>query len=273
MVEIPKDAFRLKTEMLIEDQEVSDPVRPYFGISGIGASCTRALWYNFRWVSKRTFKPRVKRLLNRGHREEPIVIKDLRAIGCEVKGAQKTMVTGYGHIKGHPDGIVANVPDAPKTDHLLEIKTANNSNFNKIKKVGVEKAQPSYWAQVQCYMSLLKLKRTLFIVVNKDNDERYYERIRYDKEVADGFFKRAEDTILSEFPPPKIGGATWYECKWCDHYQLCQFGDPPQVNCRTCHQLDMHKNGRWRCGLYKKPRSVAAQRAGCGDWTILKGLE
>ena len=38
---------KLKTESLIEDQELVEPPRSYFGISGIGHNCARALWYTF----------------------------------------------------------------------------------------------------------------------------------------------------------------------------------------------------------------------------------
>jgi len=275
MVAIPKETFVLKIEEAIENQTIVQQPRPYFGISGIGSSCARDLWYSFRWATESKITPRQQRLFNRGHREEPIIIKDLIAIGCEVKNRQKGMTTGYGHIKGHIDGTVSNVPDASKTEHLLELKTANNSNFKSIKKDGIEKSKPDYFAQVQCYMHLLKLKRTLFVVVNKDNDERYYERIRYDKEVAEKYFARAEDIILSEFPPTRIGGASWYECKWCDHYLLCQYDEEPLKNCRTCQHLDMHKGGRWRCSYLKQPRSVAKQREGkgCPWWVKMEGLK
>ena len=176
--------IKLKTEALIEDQELIESPRSYFGISGIGHPCARSLWYNFRWVTPRQFSPRVKRLLNRGHLEEPIVIKDLEAIGCRVHSTQKDLVTGHGHIKGHNDGIVDNLPDAPRTPHLLEIKTANEKNFNAIKKDGISIAKPEYEAQAQGYMKLLKLKRTLFVVVNKNTDERYYERVSFDAKKA-----------------------------------------------------------------------------------------
>ena len=273
MVAIPAETMLLKIETAIENQTIADPLRPYFGISGIGASCARQLWYNFRWVTARTLSPRERRLLNRGHQEEPIVIADLRAAGCRVHRRQQTMVTGHGHIKGHSDGTVTNVPDAPKTEHLLEIKTANEKNFAQMKKQGIQVAKPEYYAQTQCYMKELKLKRTLFIVANKNNDARYYERLRYDKEVAEKYFSRANDIILSEFPLVKIGGATWFECKWCNHYLVCHFGEAPAVNCRTCHHLDMHPGGRWRCALHREPRSTARQRAGCPDWLLLKGLK
>ena len=273
MTIIPQSIIRLKTEMLIEDPPIKQVTRPYIGISGIGNECPRALWYGFRWVAMREFVPRVQRLLTRGHREEPIIIADLKAIGCVVSGRQKTIITGEGHIKGHTDGIIENVPDAPKTPHLLELKTANDSNFKKIVKQGVEKAKPEYYAQCQCYMDKLNLKRALFIVVNKNTDARYYERIHLNKKVAQFYFDRAMDIITTEIPPDKIGASTWFACKWCDYYDVCQFDGPISKNCRTCKSLDLHPKGRWRCSLRKEPRGVKRQREGCSMWEKMEGLK
>ena len=150
MVAIPN--MMLKIEREIEDKTIVQQPRPYLGISGIGHHCVRAMWYDFRWVSEKKLTPRQQRLFSRGHREEPIIIKDLRTAGCIVRNQQKGMITGHGHIKGHIDGTVDNVPDAPKTTHLLEIKTANKNRFSKMEKEGVGRSDPSYLAQMQCYM-------------------------------------------------------------------------------------------------------------------------
>jgi hypothetical protein len=273
MANIPESLLRLKTEIMIEDPPVIQTNRPYFGISGIGNECPRALWYSFRWTTERAFSPRVQRLLTRGHREEPIIIADLKKIGIKVSGRQKTIIAGEGHIKGHCDGVAENVPDAPNTPHLLEFKTANDANFKKIVKQGVQKAKPEYYAQCQCYMDKLKLKRALFIVVNKNTDARYYERIRIDKKAAQFYFDRAMDIISTETPPDKIGGATWFSCKWCDHYSVCHFDEPIQENCRTCRFLDIYPRGRWRCSRRKEPRSVKRQREGCVLWEKMDSLK
>ena len=268
-IEMPQ---KLKIEQVIENKIYSENPRPYFGISGIGAKCPRALWYSFRWVTKQENTAREYRLFQRGHREEPIIIADLELVGCKVHSTQVEVVTGHGHIKGHNDGIVENLPDAPKTPHLLEMKTANDKRFAQIKKDGIEKSNPEYAAQAQCYMKLLKLKRALFVVVNKNNDERYYERINYDSKQANQLLKRAYDIISTEVPPAKIGGATWYECKWCGHYDVCQFDEQPLKNCRTCYHGDIHDEGKWACSLKDEWLSYDEQLAGCDRWTKLETL-
>ena len=260
---------KLKIEQKIENRLFPAERRPYFGISGVGNKCPRALWYSFRWVSLIQHTARQHRLFQRGHREEPIVIADLEAAGCTVHSTQKEVVTGHGHVKGHNDGIVENLPDAPKTPHLLEIKTANDKNFAKMKKEGIPEG---YLAQAQCYMKLLKLKRALFVVVNKNNDERYYERVNYSAKKANQLLKRAYDIISTEVPPAKIGGSSWYECKWCDHYDTCHFNEEPQMNCRTCQNCDIYDEGQWGCSVFDCSLTYQEQLYGCEIWTKLETL-
>jgi len=55
------------------------------GISELGEECERKVWYAFRWcLPIKRWTGRMRRLLNRGKREEPELIADLRAIGVEV---------------------------------------------------------------------------------------------------------------------------------------------------------------------------------------------
>lgn len=66
------------------DKYWADKFRNHLGASVIGEDCQRKLWYNFRWIVKPEFEPRVKRLLDRGQREEERIVEYLRGIGCTV---------------------------------------------------------------------------------------------------------------------------------------------------------------------------------------------
>ena len=273
MAKLPET--QLKVEGLIENKITIVEPRPYLGISTIGESCPRKLWYNFRWVSKpEELTERKKRLFNRGHREEAIIIKDLESIGCKIHSTQVEVVTGWGHIKGHNDGIGENIPDAPKTPHLLEFKTYADKYFKKLIQNGVEINDPKYYAQCQCYMKLLKLKRTLFIAVNKDNDQRHYERLRYNAQDAKSYLDRAEDIITSQVAPKRINeSSSWWQCKWCNNYDVCHFGEMPEKNCRTCQACDMYEEGAWGCSMHGCYLSTEEQREGCTSWILWEGLK
>ena len=65
------------------------------------------------------------RLFKRGQDEEIRVVHNLLAIGIDVReyGENQRRVSFGGHISGSIDGIIlAGVPEAPKTEHILEIK-------------------------------------------------------------------------------------------------------------------------------------------------------
>jgi hypothetical protein len=271
MAKLPQD-MRLEVEKQIEDGQIEQGFRPYLGMSSIGASCARQLWYGFRLCTHKSIQPRVSRLFQRGHKEEPIIQADLRSIGIIHHSDQLEVVDCHGHCKGHIDDILEKIPDAPKTPHLGEYKTHNDKSFKDLAKKGMRLSKPVHYAQMICYMYKLKLKRGLYIAVNKNDDSRYYERIAEDTDKAESLLRRADDIIGTELPPERIGNSTWYECKWCDYYMICHFGEESLKNCRTCKFCDIHDEGKWKCTGHKIWLSFEQQQLGCHRHKYLEGL-
>lgn len=236
----------------------SEPKRGYLGGSAIGTECERQLWYAFRECSEPQFEGRLYRLFNRGHREEPVFVDELKAIGCQVHevgpdGEQFEVVAFGGHFKGHADGVALGIPEAPQTWHLLEMKTSNTKDFNAIKKHGVEKHKPVHFAQMQVYMHLLKLDRALYMVVCKETDELYTERVKRDPKKAQAIIDKAERIIFANTPPTRISEKSdFYLCKFCDAQELCHgLGDVgvpvPKLSCRQCCHATPEQDGSWSC--------------------------
>ena len=131
--------------------------RNYLGASIIGDPCARKLFYSFRWVSPpERFDGRMLRLFETGHREEARMIADLRMSGVEVwdvdeNGEQFGFSDHGGHFRGHMDGVLMGVKEAPKTPHLFEAKTHNLKSFKKLLSEGVA-SKPLHVAQMQIYM-------------------------------------------------------------------------------------------------------------------------
>ena len=67
--------------------EAGDGFRDHLGASIIGKDCERALWYDFRWASRRVFSGRMLRLFDTGKREEDRLVRDLRRTGATVLDA------------------------------------------------------------------------------------------------------------------------------------------------------------------------------------------
>jgi len=274
------------TEHAIESRIIVDTPRSYLGMSGLGDPCSRKIWLGWRWASPKQYPARVKRIFNRGDLEEARIIADLKEVGIEVyrkdptiqvvqKGddhielfghigeRQEELIGFAGHVKGHTDGRLLGVIEAPKTEHLAEFKTANAKGFKKFKDLGVKEAHKVYYGQLTRYMGGLNLTRAMFIVNNKDTEERHYERVKFDKYYYADLVRKEVEIVLSELPPEKEFAKTWFECKFCDQRAVCHNGATPQVNCRTCEHVDLHDKGRWTCGLNQKDLTFDDQLKGC----------
>jgi len=254
-------------EQVLERREILLPLRPYLGMSMLGHTCDRYLWYYFRWCFETRVTPRVKRIFDRGHLEEPRVVADLRAAGMIVENCleeQNTYSDITGHILGHGDGDVQNIPGAEKTKHLLEIKTMKASKFREMVKFGLKRANPGYYCQVQIYMKKEGLTRALFIVTNKDDESRYYERVHFIPEEADQIEDRGLNIIGAEFAPARISNQPeWHVCRMCNAVETCFGRCPPPVTCRTCEHVSIEMKGQWKCGQSNENIPLEVQRTGC----------
>lgn len=257
--------------------------REYLGMSGIGGKCLRAMWYGFHWATPLEELPiRTKRIFDRGDIEEARIIKELKEVGMKVfkevdgerieligtVGEEQEELIGFaGHCKGHPDGRVIGVIEAPDVVHLLELKTAKAAKFKEFTKNGVMIANPTYYGQAQRYMDKMGLKRCLFIVTNKDTEERYYERIRFDNIYAKELARREVIVVTSGEPPEKLSqNKNWMDCRWCKAKDICHNGEEPEQNCRTCEFADISDGGAWHCLNEKNKRNHLTyheQEAGC----------
>ena len=223
--------------------------RTYLGMSQLGHSCKKYLWLNFRHAFKANFPGRILRLFNRGHREEAVFIEELERLGVKVVGDQYEVACAGGHCKGHTDGVAVNLPNQTKPN-LLEFKTMSDKYFKEMQKKGVKEAKPIYYAQMQIYMYLCELERAFFIVVNKNTDDLYSERVKLNKTFAKGLVKKAEDIIFSENCPPGISdNPSYFECKFCDAHDVCHGLAEENKTCRMCMNSKPIDGGEWECTL------------------------
>ncbi len=282
MVKIPEPKNTTQTLLLNKTVDADWKPRPYLGMSGLGDECSRKVWLNFRWASIRQLTWRTMRIFERGDIEEQRVVRDLKSIGIrcyrvladeeiDITGAvgeeQEELVGFAGHAKGHPDGRCINVPEAAATPHLLEIKTMNDNHFKQLIKNGLKKMHPVYWAQAMRYMKAMKLKRTLHVTVNKNDEMLHIERIHYDHDEAETLIECERDLIMSDAPPARQFPRTYFKCKWCNHFGFCHDAEPPQATCRSCRNVDMEVGGVWKCGIDHAVLNYDAQLAGCSSYS------
>ncbi len=250
-----------------EARAAMEAPRMYLGASMIGHHCTRYLWYTFRAGGKVKHDGRLLRLFLTGHLEEPRFVEELRGIGCEVMdvgedGNQIGFKALGGHFRGHCDGAALGIPEAPKTWHLLEMKTHSAKSFKDLISKGLRASKPMHYAQMQAYMGEMGLTRGLYMAKNKDTDEIYTERVRYDPEHHKSMIARAKSIITSVLPPERFtSDPSDYRCGWCDARELCWGTNTESscplasITCRTCCHATPetgHENndGDWTCAAY-----------------------
>lgn len=260
-----------------------DEERGYLGGSVIGQECERRLFYDFRWANPpEVFPARMLRLFQTGHVEEARIVEDLRRAGIKVRdvdpetGEQWLVTCANGHAGGHADGRVSGVPSAEATEHLLECKSHNDKSFKALKKDGVEKSKPVHYAQMQFYMHGLGLTRALYVAVNKNDDEIYAERVRYDAAFALRLVAKAERITTAHQAPPKLhddpDAKMAWTCRSCPALAICHEGAFARRNCRTCLHSTPVEGGAWHCARYGRQLTIEEQRAGCASHLYLPDL-
>ena len=260
------------------EKDSGDGFRSHLGASIIGKECERALWYDFRWVTQAKHPGRLLRLFETGQLEEARLVSNLRATGATVlevdpeTGRQFRVAAHGGHFGGSLDGIALNLLEAPKTWHVLEFKTHSKKSFNDLLSKKVQASKPQHYAQMQIYMHLTGISRTMYLAVNKDTDELYVERLEADRACAENLLSKAQRVIFAATPLPRISDdPSWYQCRLCDHAPVCHGKQAAEINCRTClHATPVE--GAWHCARHNKSLTEVDQRIACAHHLYLPPL-
>ncbi len=250
--------------------------------SAIGHACERHLFYRYRWAHYgEAFDGRKLRLFQTGHVEEARLVAYLRLAGIEVQdvdpgtGQQWEVVALDGHFKGHLDGVAVGIVEAPATPHLLECKTHNARSFAQLVRGGVHVSHPAHVAQMQVYMHLHGLTRAFYLAKNKDTDELYAERVRYDVAAASALMAKAERVRDAAAAPAKVSeDPNYYLCAAfnCPSYPICHGGGWALRNCRTCLHSSPITGGQWQCERHGRVLSLDDQAHGCPHHLYLPSL-
>lgn len=256
--------------------------RPYLGVSQIGHACDRALWYGLRWAEQRKLAAKSLRAIEDGHAGEALMAARLRMVPgvtlhtSDPGGAGQIAVEAVsGHVRGHLDGAILGVREAPKTWHVWEHKQVNEAKFRKLAKFVAELGEkaalaawdPVYHGQALVYMSLTGMKRHFLTVGTPGGREYQAVRTEADGERAEALVARAERIVTADVPPLRLSeDPAWFECRYCAYHELCHGDAAPVASCRTCaHSTPVMGAGAWRCERHDARIPLDAQRAGCSD--------
>lgn len=265
--------------------------RSHLGASVLGKECPRSIWYGFRWAFGKKHEPRMLRLFNRGHLEEPRMVALLMMINCEfwqydANGKQFRIEFADGHGGGSGDGVGRGIPDLPpETAFCAEFKTHGENPFIKLagklddwRKYragkgpftgeGVRIAKYEHYVQMQLYMHKMGLAAALYMAVNKNTDDLYAEVVHLDTEFAEQFINRGETLVYLNEAPKRISESPgFWKCRFCDQHPLCHGDAKAEVNCRTCDHVALGPRGTWRCTKHNAELDKGRQATGCVDHT------
>ena len=249
-----------------------EELRPYLGMSSIGESCSRKLWYRFRWAKREEFDADTLKRFRDGHKTEVTVIDQLRlAKGITVtnfilsNGAVPLQQIGFrdidGHFAGHIDGYIEGLLQAPKTKHILEIKATSDKKFAELKKAklthgekGAIKAwNATYYAQIVLYMFYAGLTRAYHVVATAGGRDWQSVRTESNDTFARQLIEKARRIIYAQTPPEGVStDESWFECRYCSFADICHKGAMPDRTCRSCAHSSPAAGGTWTCALQKE---------------------
>lgn len=245
--------------------------RAHLGASIVGNKCSRKSWYTFRWCKLEEHDGRMRRLLNRGHKEEQIFIEVLRGIGFTIwevdpeTNKQFRIYGCEGHFGGSGDSkaIIPWLPDMPI---LLEFKTHNTKSFTYLVDKGLKLGKPDHYAQMSLYGKGYQYKYGLYCAINKNDDDYHFELVELDWQYAQQLENKAQDIITSKVPPQRISdNPSYFECKYCHYNLICHYQEPVDKNCRSCKMAVPEKSGQWYCTKWNAMIPKSEIIKGCSE--------
>lgn len=269
----------------ILEKSQKETSRGYLGASQIGHPCHRKLFYSFRYCEKKIVNKNsdphdIEMELNRiksvedGRRQELLIIENLRRVpGVEVYSDDGTLdehgnpnQIGFemllGHFRGHLDGVITGLLQAPKTPHVFEAKCRKEEFVRdlekKKQKFGEKNAlrewSPEYYGQAQIYMHAMELERHYLVCMSPGGRREISCRTDYNKKDAEALIEKAQRIIFDdEYLPPRMSNnREYFECKWCLYQEICHDGRFPLVNCKTCRYITPGKDGNFHCNKYEE---------------------
>jgi hypothetical protein len=218
------DLAKLVDEAILQ---IKHEPRRYIGASGIGKTCSRAIWYDYHAIEGLPLTAQEERTMEIGRRLEGMVVDYIIAAGFRVEtpSVDNEYLLCFDKdlevFRGHMDGLLYIGESVPV---VLEIKTAKTERFEKYIKEegGVKVWSPVYYAQLQSYMGMRGLKDALFCIINKNNSDWRTEWVKYDDIFYHEMKIKASMIAAMEEAPDKINNSPWYyACQRCKYKKIC----------------------------------------------------
>lgn len=275
----------------VENINKSERARPYLGMSAIGMDCERFLWLNFRWCGPAGGGFDATALCNfaDGHASEDVFAERLRMVpGVELYTADPSTGQQFGfsdlggHFRGHIDGAIRGLLQAPKAWHVWEHKASakvgalTKAKADKGEKQALAAWSATYHAQGVLYMHYGQMDRH-YLTCSSPGGRMPWASVRTNADPAEAarLIGKGERIITAAEPLARLSEdpAHW-KCKGCPMAPQCHGDALPPVSCRTCLHAtpEMDGDGRWSCAKWGSDIPLDAQRTGCAEHRYIPAL-
>lgn len=241
MVAIPQATDPTLTAMLKIIADRPRDKRGYLGASLIGEPCARKIWYKYNGYpeEKSPWSDVGNMAADCGHYAEFETAVRLRSVpGIELhtlneRGDQYGFEAINGKFKGHVDGLIRGLIQAPKAPHIWEHKDKDHrkfADFQNIKaKFGEKQTLKNwdevYYAQAQVNMHYFQIDRH-YLTVSYAGARKYDScRTEYNPVDAEMLIDKAFKIINTKNIPDRINDKPdFYLCKFCPFKKECHDG-------------------------------------------------
>jgi hypothetical protein len=235
------------------------------------------LYYNWRGYTNYLFEGRILRLFETGHQQEDRIVMDLLKAGYEVwaadeRGKQFTYLDASGHGVVKLDGVIKGVPGYEEIPLVLEIKSHNDKSYGGVNSKGVAAEKRFHYWQVQMGIWLTQLTGGLYVSVNKNDEQLYFEYIAPDLRIQSKIQETIESLVRATIIPTRISETPddYFGCRWCDHKAVCTGKAEPERHCRSCVYSKPWDNGEWLCTKLGVLLNREDQLNGCSEYEVKK---
>jgi CRISPR/Cas system-associated exonuclease Cas4 (RecB family) len=203
---------------------------PKFYPSSVGF-CSRRIVMQMIGLDKPIPDPRIIRIMDNGNSVHERYENYFAEMGILVT-PELSLKHEELRISGRSDAIIRIPSDETAYElAIIEIKSSNNNQFNRMVKDG--KPKDEHYMQLQLYMYLTGIKKGAILVENKDNQDVWEYWCDYDPELAHQIVDKirrvnafVDENLKNEnkeklILPEREFEKTSFECRYCDFKEIC----------------------------------------------------
>ena len=237
----PPDLLLESIKSHIEDEAKKERPRGYIGASSIGDECELKLWMQYKHPHlAKSRKAKLILAANDGYRSEDLMaglisqVKGVDLITHDENGKQIGFSDLNGLYRGHWDGLITGVPQAPITQHVWEHKAKNQKFYDALTKLKdkidekevLKEWDYTYYCQAVVYMDYSGCTRHYMTVAAAGTRDFQSIRTNENPQLAAQLKQKAQRIINYPIAPTGISSnPSFYKCKWCDFIENC-----PSIN-------------------------------------------